>query len=287
VVWFHKLDQLCGSNTDTSAQEVVSATPTQLRVRIPYFDLPLTGQHPQNCRRGSVRLNVASRSTESVPITFLVPPRLSRWTSADGTTIARGSTPVTIPVRGIDEDESLNVLTVNGVTIPPASRTQSGPNRGTGLGTITFTMPDAASPGGGSSFTDIADVRVALSVRGRTADSMMTMRRYPPMRLDSIRSELVPQGTPGAPDTRQLTLFVRNYFGPAVHRWRRFGTTSPTFQDALPMGADTTANGLYSGPIVISPPDGVTTGSWDVILRFDRFGVGNIITQLPNTYGVP
>lgn len=77
-VWFRKLLQLCFSNSDTTAQTVVSATATELRVRLPYNALPLTSTHPQNCRSGSVRLSVAGRSVESAPITFLVPPQARR-----------------------------------------------------------------------------------------------------------------------------------------------------------------------------------------------------------------
>lgn len=288
-VWFRKLDQLCFSNSDTTAQTVVSATATELRVRVPYNELPITSLHPQNCRAGSVRLSVAGRSVESAPITFLVPPRLRRWTSADGTTIARGSIPVTIPVDGLDPDSSRNILTVNGFTIPPNIRTQQGPNRGTGVGSVTFTMPDGVSPGGGTSFTDIAPVLVRITVGDRSADSVMTMRRYPPMRLDSVISVLVAQATPGAPDSRQVTAWVRNYFGPAVAVWRRaIGNTSEAHIGSASFSGDTTGTGFFNGPIVITQPEAVTTGAWYVTIRIDRFGVGTIQTQLPTgPYSVP
>jgi len=288
-VWFRKLISLCFSNSDTSAQTVVSATATELRVRVPYNALPLTSLHPQNCRSGSVRLSVAGRSVESAPITFLVPPQVRRWTSADGTTIARGSVGVTIPINGLSSDPEQNVLTVNGVVIPASIRTQSGPNGGTGVGSVTFTMPDGVSPGGGTSFSDITVVPVRIQVNGRSADSSMTMRRYPPMRMDSVRSVLVPQLTPGAPDSRQVTAYVRNYFGPAEAVWQRATSGTPLeVIGSVQFAGDTTGNGFFSGPAVMLSPDGTSGAQWYVTIRITRFGTGSPAVQLPTgPYSVP
>jgi hypothetical protein len=288
-VWFRKLLSLCFSNSDTTAQDVLSASATELRVRVPYNALPLTSLHPQNCRSGSVRLNVAGRSVESAPITFLVPPQVRRWTADGSGTIARGSVGVSIPIHGLAEDPQNTLLTVNGFVIPAGIRTQIGPNPGTGVGSVSFTMPDGASPGGGTSFSDTVSVPVRVTVNGRSADSMMTMRRYPPMRMDSVQSVLVPQATPGAPDSRQVTAFVRNYFGPAEAVWQRATVGTPAeVIGTVQFSGDTTGNGLFSGPAVMLSPDGTSGAQWYVTIRITRFGTGSPAVQLPTgPYSVP
>lgn len=288
-VWFRKLSSLCFSNSDTSAQTVLSATTTQLQVRVPYNELPLTSLHPQNCRSGSVRLSVAGRSVESAPITFLVPPQVRRWTSADGTSIARGGVGVTIPINGLDADPDNNTITVNDVLIPANIRTQVGPNSGTGVGSVAFTLPVSTSPGGGTSFTDVASVRVRVTVGSRSADSMMTMRRYPQMHMDSVRSVLVPQATPGMPDSRQVTAFVRNYFGPAEAVWQRATAGSPAeVIGTVQFTGDTTAAGFYNGPATMLSPEGTAGAQWFVSIRILRFPGNTITVQIPTgPFSVP
>ena len=279
-VWFRKLSAQCGSNTDTTARPVVSASPTQLRVIVPYNPPPETQSHPQNCPSGSVRVSVGGPSGESAPITFYVPPRIRRWTAADGTGIGRAEQSVELQVDGLNPDSTANNIVVNGVAIAPSLIfDQIGPNL-TGAGSVKFTLPsETAVAVGGVSVNDTASVPVSVTIRGRTANATLFMRRYAPVHIDSTRVVLVAQATPGAPDAPEVRVFVRNFFGPVEARWTRVGQTTAV---ASALGI----NAPFTGVIAFGPPTGLTTGSYNVSLRVTRFESAQIYNLSP-TVSVP
>jgi len=284
-VWFRNTRYgVCGlTSQDTSAATVVSASPTQLRVLIPYNPPPLTQKHPQNCETGHVRVHTGGRTGESAEITYRIPPRIRWWTNADGTSIARATQQVEVQVDGLASDTSLNRLTVNGYAIPSSIITQQGPNLGSGAGYLRFIMPAQATPGDDPSATsaqDIAQVPVSLTVRGRTFTQPLTIRRFAPVFVDSVRSVLVPQATPGAPDAVQMTFWVRNFYGPAEHRWVR-STGGAVYADAIGVGTYP-----YSGPITFSQPPGIESGAYTVSLRITRFSPPQSWSA-PNFISVP
>lgn len=280
-VWFRKLTGSCGSSTDTTARPIVSATTTQLRVVVPYNPPPETQFHPQNCLSGAVRVSVGGPSGESSPITFYAPPRIRRWTAADGTGIARAEQSVELAVDGLNPDSTANTIIVNGVTITPAMITdQNGPLPPWGLGSVRFTLPSATAVGnGGIGVNDTATVPVSVTIRGRVASFPLMMRRYAPVHIDSTRVVLVPQATPGAPDSPEVRVHVRNFFGPVEARWTRVGQTTAVSSN---LGID----GPFSGVIAFGPPTGLTTGSYNVALRVTRFANPQIYNLSP-TISVP
>jgi hypothetical protein len=280
-VWFRKLGGSCGANSDTTARTVVSATTTQLVVVVPRNLPPLTQFHPQNCLSGSVRVSVGGPSGESAPITFLAPPRIRSWTAADGTGIARAEQSVELQVDGLNPDSTANTIVVNGVTITPDRITdQNGPLPPWGLGTVRFTLPSATAVGsGGISVNDTATVPVSVTIRGRIATAPLMMRRYAPVHIDSTRVVLVAQATPGAPDSPEVRVFVRNFFGPVEARWTRVGQTTAV---ASALGI----NAPFTGVIAFGPPTGLTTGSYNVSLRVTRFESAQIYNLSP-TVSVP
>jgi hypothetical protein len=271
-VWFRKLTGSCGSNTDTTARPIVSATTTQLRVIVPYLPPPETQFHPQNCLNGSVRVSVGGPSGESAPITFFAPPRIRRWTAADGTSIARAEQSVEIAVDGLNPDSTANTIVVNGATISPSLISdQIGPNPPNGLGSVQFTLPsNTAVSVGGVSINDTATVPVSVTIRGRVANASLLMRRYAPVHIDSVRVVLVPQATPGAPDSPEVRVWVRNFFGPVEARWTRVGQTAAA--GSANLGLD----GLTNGAIIFGPPTGLTTGSYNISLRVTRFATPQV-----------
>lgn len=269
-VWFRNTRHgVCGlTASDTTAATVVSASPTQLRVVIPYNAPPLTQKHPQNCEAGFVRVHTGGRTGESAEITYRIPPRVRRWTNADGTGIARATQLIEVQVDGLASDTALNSISVNGFPIPRAIITQSGPTPGTGAGFLRFVMPAEATPGDDPTATsaqDIAQVPVQLTVRGRSFTEPLTIRRFAPVFVDSVRSVLVPQATPGAPDAVQMTFWVRNFYGPAEHRWVR-SPGGAAYADAIGVGTYP-----YNGPIIFNQPTGIEPGAYTVSLRITRF----------------
>lgn len=272
-VWFRNTRHgVCGiPGNDSTTATVVSASATQLRVVVPYNAPPLTQKHPQNCETGTVRVHAGGRTGESEEITYRIPPRVRSWTNADGTGIARGTQRIEIQVNGIDRDSTLNSLTVNGFPIPHAVIEQQGPTPGNGAGTLRFTMPVEATPGDDPSATspqDFTTVPVELTVRGRSHSVPLSIRRFAPVFVDSVRTVLVPQATPGAPDAVEVTFWVRNFYGPAEHRWVR-SPGGATYADAIGVPAYP-----YSGPIRFSQPTGIEPGMYTVSLRITRFGPG-------------
>lgn len=269
-VWFRNTRYgLCGiPGNDSTTATVVSASATQLRVVIPYNAPPLTQKHPQNCEAGTVRVHAGGRTGESAEITYLIPPRVRGWTNADGTGIARGTQRIEVQVSGIASDSALNTLTVNGFSIPRELIEQQGPTPGNGAGYLRFTMPVEATPGDDPSATsaqDFTTVPVELSVRGRSHSLPLSIRRFAPASVDSVRTVLVPQATPGAPDALEVTFWVRNFYGPAEHRWVR-SPAGAVYADAIGVPAYP-----YTGPITFSQPTSIEPGMYTVSLRITRF----------------
>lgn len=284
-VWFRNTrHSACGlSASDTTSATVVSANPTQLRVVIPYNAPPITQKHPQNCENGVVRVHSGGRTGESAEITYRIPPRIRRWTNADGTSIARATQQVEVQVDGLASDTALNTITVNGYTIPREITTQAGPNPGSGAGFLRFVMPALATPGddpAATSALDIAQVPVQLTVRGRSYTEQLTIRRFAPVSVDSVRSVLVPQATPGAPDAVEVTFWVRNFYGPAEHRWVRT-TGGAVYSDAIGIGTYP-----YTGPVIFSQPTNIEPGTYTVSLRITRFSPAQVWSA-PNSISVP
>lgn len=267
-VWFPKGAGSCGSNVDTTAAVVLAASATQLRVRVPYNAPPLTQAHPQNCGVGRIRVIVGDAMAQTPLIDFEVPPRIRGWRSPDGTNIGRAEWSVELQVDGLDPVVESNVITINGAVVPPSPRSQNGPIPGWLLGDVEFTIPSVAAPGiGGVSALDTVTVQVTVAAKGRTARAPLLLRRYAPVHVDSVRVVLVPQATPGAPDSPEFTVWVRNLYGPVEHVWTRFGSTT-NFRDTLAI------DGIYSGPLTFGPPPGTTSGNYSVRLRLTRFGSG-------------
>jgi hypothetical protein len=263
-VWFRNLAGECGLNSsDTTAAVVVSASTTQLRVRIPYIESP-TQVHPQNCTLSRIQLRVGTASVESADMTSRRPPWVVRWRSADGTGVGREGFRIEVDVRGLERDSTANQIAVNGVDIPAASRTQVL-SRGVGLGSVSFTMPLGVSPGGqGTSWSDTARVTVRARIGSREHSEGLLVRRYPTIRIDSVRTVLVPQATPGARDSRQVTVWVRDFTGPARHVW-----FNALRNQSFP--ADIAIGERYSGPLVFSQPPGAPSGNDQVRLVATRF----------------
>lgn len=263
-VWFRNMLGVCGTvQLDTAAATIVSASSTQLRVRIPYSPPPSTDRHPQSCTRSRVRLSVGGSSTESPDITLRVPPWIRSWRAADGTSIARTEVSVTVNIVGLAATPEETELSVNGVVIPAAARTQA--RNQLENGDVTFIVPVEASPDGqGQGWQDTARVVVFARIRGRDTTASLLMRRYATMRIDSVQSRIVPQATPGARDSRELTVWVRNFYGPLRHIWRNSTMTQEYVGDiGIP--------DRYSGPITFSQPTGTPTGTYSVTLVSTRF----------------